>query len=48
MYPFQDTTSFPPKYRITSDISFLVQWKPITEIKTDIRYDGRNEIWTVE
>ena len=48
MYPYQDTTTFPPKYTITSDVSFMVQWKPITEIKANIRYDGKEERWTVE
>jgi hypothetical protein len=31
---------------IVSDISFLVKWKPITEIKTDLSYDGKTEKWT--
>ena len=47
MYPYQDTSLFPPKFVITSDISFLVSWKPITEIKSDVRYDGRTEKWIV-
>ncbi|MCL2805578.1 MAG: LPS-assembly protein LptD [Treponema sp.] len=46
MYPYRSTSTEP--FRFTSDISFLVQWKPITEIKTDIKYDGRTEKWTVE
>ena len=48
MYPFQDTTKDIPRFVITSDISFLVQWTPISEIKTDVSYDGRNERWTVK
>ncbi|MCL2214680.1 MAG: LPS-assembly protein LptD [Treponema sp.] len=43
MYPHQVNNQ---RYRIATDISFLVQWKPITEIKADIGYDGRNERWT--
>jgi hypothetical protein len=48
MYPFRDTTKVPQRFEIVSDISFLVQWKPITEIKTDVRFDGKTERWTVE
>ena len=43
MYPHQLNNQ---RYRIAADVSFLVQWIPITEIKTDIGYDGRNEKWT--
>ena len=48
MYPYQKPVSTGiPTITITSDVSFLVQWKPITEIKSNIRYDGRNKKITV-
>jgi len=50
MYPYQrtDTSGGVPTINIISDISFLVTWTPITEIKSDISYDGRQERWTVK
>jgi len=48
MYQYNDTSVFPPKYKVVSDITFLVQWKPITEIKSNISFDGKKEKWTVE
>jgi len=50
MYPYQKQakTGEIPTIDIVSDISFFVQWKPITEIKSDINYDGRNDKWTVK
>ena len=35
------------KYEIKADISFLIKWVPISEIKSDIRYEGRYDRWTV-
>jgi hypothetical protein len=32
----------------TTDISLLVQWKPITEIKSDIKYNGQYDRWGVK
>ncbi|MDR1863191.1 MAG: LPS-assembly protein LptD [Treponema sp.] len=37
--PYLDQTSYPYTYKFNNEIAFLVQWVPITEIKTDIRYD---------
>jgi len=48
MYPYQRTDQAIPTINIVSDFSFLVTWKPITEIKTDINYDGRLDRWTVK
>jgi hypothetical protein len=42
-----DNTS-PPRYDLNSEISFLVQWIPITEIKSDIKFDKRTDKWAVE
>jgi len=33
----------PPEYRIISDVSFLLAWTPISEIKSDIKYEGKTE-----
>ncbi|MCL2244181.1 MAG: LPS-assembly protein LptD [Treponema sp.] len=37
-----------PEYKINTDISFLIQWSAITEIKSDIKYEGRTEKFTVK
>jgi lipopolysaccharide assembly outer membrane protein LptD (OstA) len=46
MSPYLDSKSFPPKYDINAEISFLVQWSAISEIKTDLKYEKRTEKWT--
>ena len=46
MFPHLNTSL--AKYEIKSDVTFLVQWKPISEIKSDIRYEGRYDRWTVK
>jgi hypothetical protein len=45
MYPNLNTKFDIPRYQISSDISFIVQWKPITEIKTHIEYNSENDKW---
>jgi len=47
MFPYLDPTLSIPKYEIKADVSFLVQWAPISEIKSDIKYEGRYDRWTV-
>jgi hypothetical protein len=37
--PYLDPAVSPPVYKFNNQIAFLVQWVPIEEIKTDIRYD---------
>jgi hypothetical protein len=39
MTPYLDSTSIPPVYKLNPEISFLVQWVPVTEIKTKIFRD---------
>ncbi|GMO23746.1 MAG: LPS-assembly protein LptD [Termitinemataceae bacterium] len=34
------------QYKFISNISFIVQWLPITELKTELSYDGKEDIWT--
>ncbi|MDR1838009.1 MAG: LPS-assembly protein LptD [Treponema sp.] len=46
MYPYMNTSYVIPKYEVTADVNFLVQWRPITEIKTDLRYEGELNRWT--
>jgi len=48
MYPYQRTNAGAVSISIISDITFLVTWTPITEIKSDIFYDGKNEKWKVQ
>ena len=43
MYPHQDLIT--KKYNFTSDISFLIQWTPIPEIKSDYALDGKEDRW---
>jgi hypothetical protein len=43
MYPHRHAGS--QRFEISTDVNFLIQWKPITEIKTDISYDGREDRW---
>jgi hypothetical protein len=47
MFPHLNLNSPIAKYEIKADISFLVQWAPISEIKSDIRYEGRYDRWSV-
>jgi lipopolysaccharide assembly outer membrane protein LptD (OstA) len=39
LFPELDTSSSRPQYRFNTTVSFLMQWKPIKELKTDITYD---------
>jgi lipopolysaccharide assembly outer membrane protein LptD (OstA) len=48
MFPHLNTTLSVPKYEIKADVTFLVQWAPISEIKSDITYEGRYERWTIK
>jgi hypothetical protein len=36
------TANDPPKYEINNEVTFLLQWIPINEIKSDISYNKRN------
>ena len=38
--PYLDRSTFPYSYRFSSDISFLIQWIPIGEIKTQIDHSS--------
>jgi hypothetical protein len=48
MSPYLDQTTFPYQYKLNSDVSFLVQWVPVSEIKTDIKYDQKTDKWVIE
>jgi hypothetical protein len=50
MYPYQKPAQPGeiPSIKITSDISFLIEWKPIKEIKSDIKYTGKTDRWTMK
>jgi hypothetical protein len=37
-----------PHYSVNTSFSFLVQWVPISEIKSDIKYDKQNNQWTIK
>jgi hypothetical protein len=37
--PYLDQNSFPYRYKFNNEITFLVQWVPISEIKTEMTYD---------
>jgi lipopolysaccharide assembly outer membrane protein LptD (OstA) len=46
MSPYRPVGS--TSYDVSTDVSFLVQWKPITEVKTDIKYEKKTDTWTVK
>ncbi|MDR0503208.1 MAG: LPS-assembly protein LptD [Treponema sp.] len=48
MSPYLNSLSSPPRYEVNADISFLVQWSAITEIKSDIKYEKRLEKFTIK
>lgn len=48
MSSYLDSAVSPPTYKINSEISFLVQWLPISEIKSDIKYEEKTEKYTVK
>jgi hypothetical protein len=49
MYPYQPPVSGgTSQIKIVSDITFFVHWNPITELKSDITYDGRSEKWQIK
>ncbi|QQO08294.1 LPS-assembly protein LptD [Breznakiella homolactica] len=37
--PYLDQSSTPYKYRFNTEISFLIQWIPVSEFKSEIKYD---------
>jgi len=50
IYPYQKSgqSGEIPTIEIVSDFSLLVTWKPISEIKSDIKYEGKYDRWTVK
>jgi hypothetical protein len=40
--PYLDQKSTPYQYRFNNEISFVVQWIPISEVKTDIKYSDKD------
>jgi hypothetical protein len=36
------------QFEMNNDVSFLLQWIPISEIKSDISYNKRDDKWTVK
>jgi hypothetical protein len=46
--PYVDSSQIPWRSRFNTEISFVIQWIPITEIKSDIQYNTRYENWTVK
>jgi len=47
MSPYLNRNSNPARYELNADISFLVQWTAISEIKSSINYEKRTERWTI-
>lgn len=48
MSPYLDMNTSPPQYLFNSQIAFLVQWVPVSEIKSDIKYEQRTDKWVVK
>jgi hypothetical protein len=46
MSPWRDTTSPTANYKFVNNVAFTVQWLPISELKTELAYDGQQDIWT--
>jgi len=46
MSPYLDTKAIPQKYDINTEVSFLVQWTAISEVKSDLKYEKRTDTWT--
>jgi hypothetical protein len=49
LLPYLDQQAVPPVYKLNTELGFLVQWVPVSEIKTDIKYNEKNDSkWVVE
>jgi len=48
MSPYLNTDLTSAKYEINADISFLIQWTAISEIKSDIKYEKKTDRWIVK
>jgi hypothetical protein len=51
LLPYLDMDALPqPAYKLNTELAFLVQWVPVSEIKSDIKYNGKNKEnkWIVE
>jgi hypothetical protein len=40
--------SSPAQYQLNTEFGFLVQWVPVSEIKSDIKYDKQTDKWVIE
>jgi hypothetical protein len=43
MAPWRATGSL--VYEFDTQVSFVIQWLPISELKTEIAYDGKNDLF---
>jgi hypothetical protein len=49
LLPYLDSQAAPPVYKMNTELGFLVQWVPVSEIKSDIKYNEKNDSkWKVE
>jgi hypothetical protein len=48
MSPYENRNVTPVRWELNTDLTFLVQWVPISEIKTDLRYEKKTDRWTVQ
>ncbi|MDR1587232.1 MAG: LPS-assembly protein LptD [Treponema sp.] len=46
--PYLDTSQTPAVHKFNNEISFVVQWIPITEVKSDISYNKKNDEWIIK
>jgi hypothetical protein len=37
--PYLDQTGITPAYKFNTEVSFLIQWIPVSEFKTEVKYD---------
>ncbi|MDR2966199.1 MAG: LPS-assembly protein LptD [Treponema sp.] len=48
VYPhLNQTNPVLPRWEVTTDISFVVKWTPISELKSDFSYDGKQDRWSI-
>jgi len=47
MYPYQHELER-QKFQIATDFHFIVTWRPISEIKSEIGFNGRNSSWAIK
>jgi len=48
MYPHRNDNVVPKRFEIVTDVSFLVSWTPISEIKSEFIHTGKTGKWEIK